>query len=147
MKAKDFFRQVRYAESEIKILNAKIQHYEDLGISMGGASGVIGNKNRGTSRVELAAIGTVDATLDLERQKREYVAIIARAEHVIRQIPQERYRQILNYRYLCGKSFRWISDELEYNDPRSIYRAHGFALARAQEILDRSENRNEVSKI
>lgn len=137
MKAKDFFRQVRYAESEIKILNAKIQHYEDLGISISGSAGVVGNKHRGTSRVELAAIGTVDATLDLERQKREYVAIIARAEHVIRQIQQERYRQILNYRYLCGKSFRWISDELEYNDPRSIYRAHGFALARAQEILDR----------
>ena len=139
MKAKEFFRQVRFAESEIKILNAKIQHYEDLGISMGGTAGVVGNKNRGTSRVELAAIGTVDATWDLEKQKREFVAIIARAERVIRQIPQERYRQILNYRYLCGKSFRWISDELEYNDPNSIYRAHGWALEAAQKILDKEK--------
>ena len=139
MKAKEFFRQVRFAESEIKVLNAKIQHYEDLGISMGGTAGVVGNKNRGTSRVELTAIGTVDATLDLEKQKREFVAIIARAEQVIRQIPQERYRQILNYRYLCGKSFRWISDELEYNDPNSIYRAHGWALEAAQKILDKEK--------
>ena len=141
MTAKEFFRQVRFAESEIKVLNAKIQHYEDLGLglSMANNSGMPGSGNKGTSRVELAACGAVDASMDLERQKREYVAIIARAEHVIRQIPQDKYRKILTYRYICGKSLRWISDELEYNDPRSIYRAHGYALAKAQEILDKSE--------
>ena len=95
MKAKDFFRQVRVAESELKVLNAKLQHYEDLGMSLSGSSGTIGNKHRGSSRVELAACGAVDATMDLEKQRRVYLAIIARAEHVIRQINQERYRQIL----------------------------------------------------
>lgn len=141
MKAKDFFRQVRIAETELKVLNAKRQHYLDLGISMGGSSGTgaIGNKNRSTSRVELAACGAVDAMQDLEEQRKRYLAIIARAEKVISQITQEKYRQILDYRYICGKSFRWISDELEYNDTNSIYRAHGWALKEAQKILNREE--------
>lgn len=139
MRAKELFRMVRTAESELKILNAKIQHYEELGMSMsmGSNSGMPGSGNRGTSRVEIAACGAVDATMDLERQKREYLAIIAKAEHVIKMLPQERYRQILTYRYICGKSLRWISDELEYTDQNSIYRAHGWALKEAQKILDK----------
>lgn len=139
MRAKELFRMVRTAESELKILNAKIQHYEELGMSMsmGSNSGMPGSGNRGTSRVEIAACGAVDATMDLEKQKREYLAIIAKAEHVIKMLPQERYRQILTYRYICGKSLRWISDELEYTDQNSIYRAHGWALKEAQKILDK----------
>ena len=143
MKAKDFFQQVRIAEKELKILNAKLRHFEDLGMSMGGASGVIGNKHRGSSRVELAACGAVDATMDLEKQRREYMAIIAHAEQVIKQIAQERYRMILEYHYICGKSLRWISDELEYKDQNSIYRAHGWALSAAQKILNRLEKQND----
>ena len=141
MRAKDFFRQVRAAEKELKILRTKLRHFEELGMSIGGRAGVIGNKNRGTSRVELAACGAVDASMDLSRQIAEYMAIIARAEHVIRQIPQERYRQILEYHYICGKSLRWVSDELEYKDQNSIYRAHGWALSAAQKILNRQEGK------
>ena len=136
MKAKDFFSQVRRAEKELKILNAKLRHYEDIGLSIGGSSGVIGNKQKGTSRVELAAIGAVDVFRELYDQQKEYMAIIARAEQVIMDVPQEKYRQILNYRYLCGWSFRSISDELKYNDPNSVYRAHGWALREAQKIIN-----------
>ena len=136
MKAKDFFSQVRRAEKELKILNAKLRHYEDIGLSIGGSSGVIGNKSRGSSRVELAAIGAVDVFRDLVDQQKAYMAIIARAEQVIRNIDQERYRQILNYRYLCGWSFRSISDELGYKDQNSVYRAHGWALSAAQKIIN-----------
>ncbi len=140
MKAKDFFSQVRRAEKELKILNAKLRHYEDIGLSIGGSSGVIGNKQRGTSRVELAAIGAVDVFRELYDQQKEYMAIIARAEQIIRNIQQERYRQILNYRYLCGWSFRSISDELGYKDQNSVYRAHGWALSKAQEIINLQAN-------
>jgi hypothetical protein len=141
MKAKDFFRQVRIAESELKVLNAKLRHFEDIGMSMGGASGVIGNKQKGSSRVEMAAIGAVDVFRELEQERAAYMAIIARAEQVIRQISQEKYRKILSYRYLCGWSFRSISDELEYNDPNSIYRSHGWALREAQKIINIQESK------
>jgi hypothetical protein len=47
---------------------------------------------------------------------------------------------ILNYRYLCGWSYKSISDELKYNDPNSVYRAHGWALREAQKIINLQEN-------
>ena len=143
IKAREFFRQVRTAESELKILNRKLEHYEEIGFSISGSSGVIGNKHRGSSRVEMAAIGAVDVMRELIDQQKAYLAVIARAEQVIRGIKQERYRQILNYRYLCGMSFRSISDELKYNDPNSVYRAHGWALHEAQMILNKQRSEND----
>ena len=143
MTAKEFFRQVRRAERELKIIKAKLEHYEDLGFSLGGAVGVIGNKQRGSSRVEMAAIGKVDVLRDLVDQQKEYMGIIARAEDIIRQVPQEKYRLILTYMYLLGKSPKWISDELEYNDPNSVYRAKGWALWEAQQIMNRMVKEND----
>lgn len=144
MKSKEFFRQVLKAEKELKILQAKVRHFEDLGLTITSNTSAVGGHQQGTSRVELAAIGKVDATADLDEEIKRYMALIARAEVVIRDIPQERYRQILNYRYLCGWSLRSISDELGYNDPNSVYRAHGWALTEAQKILNKmKENGNE----
>ena len=138
MRAKEFFRQVRVAEEELKMLNAKLQHFEDLGMSISsGTGGTLGNKNRATSRVELAACGAVDALSAIQDLQREYAAIIAKAEAVIKEVPQPKYRLLLSYHYLCGKSLRWISDELDYEDPNSIYRAHGWAMREAQKVLDR----------
>lgn len=136
VKAKEFFRQVRVAESELKIINAKLRHYEEIGLNISNPIGSIGSGQKGRSRVELAAIGAVDASRDLLDQKKAYLALIGRAERVIKMIPQEKYREILNYRYMIGKSFAWISDELDYTDRNSIYRAHGWALAAAQKILN-----------
>jgi len=130
---------VRQAERALKLIRAKARHFEELGLSMGGAAGVVGNKQRGTSRVELSAIGNVDALADLEEQKKAYMAIIAQAERVIEQISQEKYRQILTYRYLCGWSFSSISDELGYSVSTSVYHAHGWALMAAQKVLDEME--------
>lgn len=78
--------------------------------------------------------------MGLEDKRAAYMAIIARAEAVIDKVPQDKYRKLLTYRYLCQWSFRSISDELHYNDPNSIYRAHGWALAEAQKILNEEES-------
>lgn len=139
MTAKQYFLAVQAAERELKMIRAKIRHYEDIGFSItgGNLSAPVVSHSRGSSRVEAAAMGIFDATRALERQAEEYLAIIRRAEELIAKIPQERYREILNYRYLCGWSFRSISDELGYKDPKSVYRAHGWALRVAGEILER----------
>jgi len=143
MRAKTFFLDVQHAESELKMLRAKIRHYEDLGISISSGTGsALGGRQHGSSRVETAAVGIVDATASLRDQIRYYTALIKRAERVIEQVPQEKYRHILTYRYLCGWSFRSISDELGYHDPNSVYRAHGWALSEAQKVLNREEKKD-----
>ena len=139
MKAKDFFRQVARAEREMKLLQAQVRHYEDLGFSIsgGGMDSPVVSHSRGSSRVEASAIGIYSATEELRAKIADFEAVVRHARLVIDQVAQEKYRQILTLRYLAGWSFRSISDELRYNDPNSIYRAHGWALNEAQKVLNR----------
>ena len=143
MLAKEFFQRVRRAESELKLLNAKLEHYEELGFPSGGIVSGTGNAHRGASRVELAACGAVDALRDLYDARRDFLAVIARAERVIGLIPQEKYRKLLSYYYILGKSMRWISDELEYKDPNSVYTAKKWALYEAQKVLNMEEQEHD----
>ena len=141
MRAKEYFQSVVHAERELMQIRAKIRHYQDLGYSITGGSldSPVVSHSRGSSRVESAAMGIFDATKELEAKAREFLAEIKRAEALIAKIPQDRYRQILTLRYMAGWSFRSISDELRYQDEKSVYRAHGYALAEAQKILDKRE--------
>ena len=127
--AKAYLQRVAFAEREIKTLKARIAHYEDLGLSITAFrtdTRVIASE--GASRVEMAAVGIVDSLGSLDANLRAYEAIVGDAEKRIRKIPQENYRRLLTLRYLCGMSFRSVSDELRYEDRNSIYRAHGYAL-------------------
>ena len=138
MKAKQYFCRVRAAEQDLKAIRAKIRHFQDIGYSITGGSmdSPVVSHSRGSSRVESAAMGIFDMTRELEARAQEYVAIVKEAEAVISKMTHERYRQILTLRYLAGWSFRSISDELAYKDPKTVYRAHGWALEEAQKILD-----------
>jgi DNA-directed RNA polymerase specialized sigma24 family protein len=139
MTAKEYFKAVVHAERELMVIRAKIRHYQDIGYSITGGSmdSPVVSHSRGSSRVEAAAMGIFDATAELERQAAEFLTIVRKAEALIARIPQDRYRQILTLRYMAGWSFRSISDELRYQDEKSVYRAHGYALAEAQKILDK----------
>ena len=139
MRAKDFFKQVQTAERELKLLNAQISHFRDLGLSItgGGMDSPVVSHSRGSSRVEMAAMGIFDSTQKMEQQAKEYTAVIAKAQRVVSMIHQDKFRQILTLRYLAGWSFRSISDELKYNDPKSVYKAHKYALDEAQIVLDK----------
>lgn len=144
MRARDYFRQVRIAERELKMTRAKIRHFQDVAYSITGGSldSPVVSHSLGPSRVETAAMGIYDATRALERQAEGFIEVIRRAEELIRQIPQEKYREILTLRYLAGWSWRSISDELRYQDEKSVYRAHGWALREAQKILDNGGGTN-----
>lgn len=135
MQAKEFMQQVRVAEQELKMIGAKRRHYEDLARSVGCGIGSATAKPSGASRVEAAAVGLVDLFTDLDVKERQYVALIRKAEELIARLPRERHRQILTLRYLSGWSWKSISDEMEYHDPKSVYRVHGWALQELQKLM------------
>ncbi len=137
MKAKDYFQRAADAERDLAHLRAVWQHYEDIGLSITSRIDAVGGgKGSGGSRVEAAAVGMVDATSRIQLQIQACRKIIEDAEHVISLIPSAKFRQILAFRYLAGWSFGAISDEMGYKDRASVYRAHGFALEKAQLVLD-----------
>ena len=139
MKAKDYFRQIRTIERELKLLRARIRHFNDIGLSITGGTmdSPVVSHSLGSSRVETAAIGLYEAKSALEHQVEEYVIRIREAEQMVGFLANERYRQILTLRYLADWTWKSISDELGYRDPKSVYKAHGYALAAVQEILDK----------
>ena len=141
MKAKFYFMRIRAAERELKLIRAKLRHYQDIAYSITGGSmdSPVVSHSRGASRVETAAMGIYEATKALSEQEKEYVSFITQAEQIVASVPKERYRQILTLRYMADWSWRSISDELGYHDPKSVYKAHGYALQAAQEILDKNE--------
>ena len=90
----------------------------------------------GASRVETAAVGTIDYLDTLNAKMRAYTVIVSHCQELIEKIPQENYRRLLDMRYLSGMSFRSISDELRYTDRNSVYRAHGYALLEFGKVLE-----------
>lgn len=139
MKAKEYFLKVAQTEKRLKVLLAKLRHFEELGLTITSNTSAVGGHQAGTSRVELAAIGMVDSMRGLKNEISQYSKLISEAQQVINQIPQEKFRDILTYRYLCGWSLQSISDQMGYKDRNSVYRAHGWALAEAQKIMNREE--------
>jgi hypothetical protein len=135
MQAKQYMQMIREAEIELKLINAKRQHYIDLAASMGAGIGKVSDTPSTGSRVETAAIGMADLLTELNVKAREYEGMIRKAEALISKIPQERFRQLLTYRYFCNWSWSHISDELGYKDPKSVYRVHGWALRELQAVM------------
>jgi len=91
--------------------------------------------SRGSSRTESVAVGIVDTLDALNAKLGAYSAIVRYAEEMIEKIPQENYRRLLSLRYLAGMSFRSVSDEMNYTDRNSVYRAHGWALVELGKVM------------
>lgn len=136
MRAKDYFQSVRDAERRIKMLNKRREHYRENACMIAGMSETHIRSVGSRSRTESAALALIDVEEQLSREAEKYAALIADAEALIVKIEKPRYREVLQLRYLCGLSWRSISDELRYDDPKSVFRVHGWALAAAQKLLD-----------
>ena len=136
--AQVYLQQVATAEHDLVTLRARVAHYEDLGLSITShmsSTPVQGQK--GASRVETAAVGIVDGLQSINAKIGAYEAIVSHAENLIGRVPQEPYRRLLTLRYLCGWKLPRIGDELRYTDRNSVYRAHGWALVKFGEVLEK----------
>lgn len=136
VQAREFMMQVRTAELELIALSAKKRHYADLAQSIGAKmSSTVVQTSGNTSKTEIAAIGLYEMTKLLDEKEKEYCALIKKAEEAIAKIKQEKFREVLTYRYLCRWSWGSIRDQMGYKDKKSALRCHGYALRALQEVL------------
>jgi len=136
MTAKTYMENIAHAEKELKILGARRRHYVELATSLGvnlDSTPVV--TSGGSSRVETAAVSICDLVTELDVNIAAYVQQIKEAEENIAKIPQEKFRELLTYKYLCGMSWRSISDQMDYKDAKSVFRVHGYALKELQKVL------------
>lgn len=136
MKAKEFFNQVADAEDQLKLLTARLDHLREIGTTITSRISGMPGGHQTASKVESAVVGMADAEAGIRAEISHYSSIVKQAQHVIDLVPVKRYQAILTYKYLCGWSLKSISDQLRYEDPHSVYRAHGYALEAAQKVLD-----------
>lgn len=136
MQAKEFMQSVRIAEKELIAISAKKRHYADLAQAIGSKmSSTVVQTSGNSSKTETAAIGLYEMTKLLEEKEKEYVELIKKAEEAIAKIKQEKFRLLLTYKYLCGWSWSSIRDELKYEDKKSVFRCHGYALRELQKVM------------
>ena len=94
------------------------------------------NSASNSSKVESSVLGLLAAEEGVCEEWRAYEKTVLEAERVISQVRQSRFRQILTLHYLCDVSLAETGRRLNYEGENSIYRAHGWALAEAQRIID-----------
>lgn len=134
---KDFFRQVREAEKEIRTIRNRQAHMEDVAYSMTGMStSTIRNKSK-RSRVEYAALELARLSDDLGAEAEQYVRLTKEADAILAKMDNARYRRVLTLRYLCDMSWRSVADEMGYTEVHSVLRLHGWALKAAGKIFER----------
>lgn len=138
MQAKDLMEQVRRAEEELELIQAKRQHY----LAMGGiqASRITGMPSGGhsqESRVETAAVSMADLAAELDRAAESYSKLIVEAEALVNQIEQINFRRVLTYHYFLGQPLPEVGRRMGYRDEKSVYHTKGYALRELQKLLDR----------
>ena len=128
---KEFFQSVRDAGFAIPRIQRQRAHYEDLARSIGAnLSGMPSHRNP-TSKVETAAIELADLWEELGNRLLQYEALIKEAQRVIDRMHTQRYKTLLTERYINLRSWPDVTRILGYRDEKSVFRAHGFALAEA----------------
>ena len=135
MTAKEYMIRVRKAEEELEILFARKRHYNDLILSMGSSPDADRVQHGISSKTETVAIGLVSLSAKIDEKIEEYTKIVAEAEELINKLPQEKFRKVLTFKYLCGHSWKLLQDELDYADAKSVFRCHGFALKELQKLM------------
>ena len=89
------------------------------------------------SKMETYVLEMVDVHDELKRETDRLLEKSRKAEQIIRLLPDQKQRMILQLRYLCGMKWEDIADKLHYT-LRWIHKVHREALE-ALEMLQRRE--------
>jgi len=136
MNSKELFNRVRAVQQEIRLIESRRRKYIEMASCAAGMSdtGIRGSGHG--SRTEQAAMQLIELADRMGNTIAEYERLVREAEGLISRLDRLRHRQVLTLRYIDGKSWREISRAMGYEDEKSVFRVHGWALKAAQKLLD-----------
>lgn len=127
MTAREYMRRLLRKSARIDALHERQRRYTTLAERMTASySGMPGGK-RQASRVEEYACKAADLARELDRRIDDYVDLVREAEQLIAQLRDDRYRDVLTFRYLNGWRFPRVARAMGY-DRKYTYRLHEQAL-------------------
>ena len=124
---KEFLGRYRSAGEEVQRLGEEIAQWESRAATVTTRYGV-GPRAGGSEDRLQAAVEHIDELRDeLSRELERQLALRREIEAALGNLPDERLRQLLRYRYIQGWTWEKISEKT-YTDPRWLHRLHDRAL-------------------
>lgn len=136
MVARDILQAAADAEKDLRLIREQRRHILDIATSSS-VGGEVYVAPSGSSKVERAAVKMADLEEDLIKAEADYERKILRARKLIARLDKERFREVLTLRYICCKPWKDVTDSMGYQDEKSAFRVHSWALKAADEILRR----------
>lgn len=128
MTAKEYMEQARYLDMQI---NSKIEQIRNLNELATKATTVYSDMphspNRNTSRMEETVVKIIDLESEIDRDIDTLVDLKREIQAVINNVEDEKYRILLELRYINQMSWEEIAVHLGY-DLRYTHKIHGRAL-------------------
>lgn len=128
MTAKEYMEQARYLDMQI---NSKIEQVRTLNELATKVTTVYSDMphspNRNTGRMEETIAKIIDLESEIDRDIDASVDLKREIQTVINNIEDEKYRVLLELRYINQKSWEEIANQLGY-DLRYTHKIHGRAL-------------------
>ena len=142
-----FLGRALEAEKEIKRLKDRERRYREMAEGLGGQAAGAGGKGGGArSKLEEAITELVDLEEYIAQRVRELTREIMEVETAVEGVTDKRGREILERKYLHGQQWVQIQTEMGYQDEKSVYRVHGWALKEVEKMLDTTKCRVNTTK-
>lgn len=133
---KEYLREVRHAFWRADMLSARAERYREMATRATGRIDAL--RLGGTpirSKVENYVLELMEAHQELQEQISQMLQKTREAEKLLAHLTDDRYRQVLQLRYLCGYEWQDIADRLHFS-LRWVHKLHGEALKALSEGVD-----------
>ena len=136
MTGKEFLNKVLESRRELDGKLEKFKHLQAMATRITGAiSGTPTVSDKSFSRIESAVTNALKQSEDVTDEVTNYFNQYLKAEKLIAKVPAIDERLVLNYRYLCGDSWREIAKTMQVS-LRYVYQLHGNALLIFEKIFE-----------
>lgn len=134
MTAKSYLEQYRHLDNEIKIKQEQLSRLRELAESVSPfGSGISSGET--SDKVGRTAAKLVDAENEIKEMINRLVALKNDIEKIIESVENAKLRQILTLRYINGRTFEKIAEEMGYSYMQ-IYRLHEKALEKVKNVIE-----------
>ena len=132
---KEFFQQIRHIDGQISVKIEQLDRMKALATKVTTEMSEAGTRTSGPSR---GMENTIDKIIALQEELNadidRYVDLKRAANGIIGRIENEKYRRVLESRYLLGKTWETIAAEMGMTC-QGVLKLHGRALQEAEKFF------------
>lgn len=135
MDTKSYLKRAMLAQAEISYLREQIQYLREKIMNVGG---VVNDDMKVQTSKSYDTMGdTVASICDREEELKEkmdaYAKIERKVSEKIDEVKEQKYRDLLRYRYILGLTYDQIADRMSYST-RHIARMHDKAVEAFEQV-------------